>query len=349
MNASTDTDTDPPPRQGPLPRHPVLYGPVLRWNRWLVAGILAAVLAAALVLLSTLGTPPVVPPRGDPLDHLFQALIVATVTSATLVVSLNQLALKEEITPLGQEVDRSRRASRVHQSITTDLPSASAPPDPAGFLRALVTAIGERAGRFREAVANQPGAPGDEEVGTYVESIRVNAERVGNALEDATFGTFDVIDAAAGFDHTLKTVEGRALRARHGDAWNLEVHRALDALLDALAHAGPVREYLKTRYVQWDLIDLSQGVLATALLSLVVSTAGLVYLGPAALPGATWGVSHLVWAVSLATVVAMFPFLLFVAHIVRITTLAQHTLTEGPLVLRLGNREQSVGWREERR
>nr|WP_049890816.1 hypothetical protein [Natrinema versiforme] len=73
-------------------------------NRWLFAGLLAAAAFAVFVGLGTVALPlRTAMESGTPIETAFQVLIAAILTGVTLVVSINQLVLSQELGRLGDQ------------------------------------------------------------------------------------------------------------------------------------------------------------------------------------------------------------------------------------------------------
>jgi len=311
-------------------------------NRWIVAAGLFVAVFLSLVAIGV-ATPTRLQPdivASDPLDTLFQAYVGAIITGVTLVVTLNQLVLSQELGPLGDQRERMEGALGFVEDVEGALETEVSPAEPSSFFRALLEGTRVRARRLGEAV--DPGADADLEsrVDEYVDGIARNAEIVDRRLDDAEFGTFDLLSAALDFNYSRKIFDARRLRAEHGDALSESADAAFEDLLEALSFFGPAREHFKTLYFQWELVNLSRAMLYTAVPALVVVTSMIIYYDPRAVPGATLGISNDVLAASLAVAVATAPFLLLLSYILRIATVAKRTLAIGPFVLRAGDGEQ---------
>lgn len=152
-------------------------------------------------------------------------------------------------------------------------------------------------------------------------------------LSGRTFGDFDMLWAALHYDYSRQIHEGRGLLQAPGAELAKDVRDGLDEIVRGLVLFGTVREHFKTLYFQRDLIDLSRAMLALALPALVVAVLMLLFYEPAAYPGRLLGVDFAVWAVSVATVIAVAPFALLLSFILRIATVARRTLAAGPFVL----------------
>jgi hypothetical protein len=57
-------------------------------------------------------------------------------------------------------------------------------------------------------------------------------------------------------------------------------------------------------------------------------------IGPNAVPGTTLGMDNLVWVASGAYTIGLAPFVVLVAYVLRIATMAKRTLAIGPFILR---------------
>ncbi|MFB6074710.1 MAG: hypothetical protein ABEJ89_06830 [Haloarculaceae archaeon] len=313
-----------------------------RWRLWLLLDadrlLLAALLLAGvfctLVALGALADPPlsVLLGRSDPVETLFQALVTAIITGVTLVVTISQLVLSQELGAVGDQRERMAGAMDFRREVEDLVDEPVSPPDPAGFLRAIVAATGERARAVADVAGEIEDGDARDRVREYAEGVADDADAVTEDLADAQFGTFDVVLAALHFNYAGKIYEGRRLRERDLPG---PVTDRLEDLVTALTRFGPAREHVKTLYFQWELITLSRTIVYAAVPALVVSV-GMILTAtePGSIPGTTLGVEHVVVVVAAATTVALLPFALLLVYILRIVTVAQRTLAIGPLVLR---------------
>jgi hypothetical protein len=298
-----------------------------RWKLWflldadrrLVSGLLVLLVFAGLVLAGVLL--PGVASRmrsSDPVETLFQAFTTATITGVTLVLTLNQLVLSQELGAVGDQY------------------------------------AGDRADAFRDAVdASGDGGDGsgggsDDDlqgrVRQLTDSVTENADEVADELDGAQFGEFDVISAALDFNYSWKLYAARRLRTRYRDDLSEAALQRLDDLVEVLELFGPAREHFKTLYFQWELIGLSRAVLATSVPALVVSAAMVAFFDPGAVIGALGGVHPVVVVVSLAATAATVPFLVLLAYVLRIATVTKRTLSIGPFILRSTDDVDEVEW-----
>jgi hypothetical protein len=326
---ATMEDGDPDERMGRrLSRWGAWRWVLLDGHRFTVAGLVLAGLFVSLLAVGLadpvgLGEPA---GNGDPVETLFQALLSATVTGVTLVVTINQLVLSQELGALGDQRERMAGAMAFRRDVEDVIAEDVAPATPAGFLRALVEAVRTHAAALDDAVA--AGAPAREAVEDYVADLDRTAAGVSEALDGAEFGTFEVVHAALDLDYSRQLHRARELRAGDAGAPDDEAQEALTALVEVLELYGPAREHLKTLYFQSALIELSRVVLYAALPALSVAAAMVLYVDVPA--GSTLGVA----VVAAAATVTLAPFALLLSYVLQVVTVAKRTLAIGPFLLR---------------
>jgi hypothetical protein len=153
------------------------------------------------------------------------------------------------------------------------------------------------------------------------------------------------LSAALDFNYSWKIYEAQRLMGEHESVLSSEALDALDALVETLRFFGPAREHIKTLYFQWELVNLSRGILLSAVPALVVSIGGVLYLdNPATITGTFLGIDALIWVVVVATTISLVPFMVLFSYVLRIATVAKRTLSIGPFILRPTDREASLDW-----
>ena len=310
-------------------------------NRWVVAGGVVAVF-----LLGTLATAAVLPNRavvagGDPVETLFQALVTATITGVTLVVSINSLVLSQELGALGDQRNRMEASMSFRRDVESELELDAVPTSPAAFLGELVASTEARSDALAEAVATAEDAGVETgSAGEYATGLREHASAVSDDLSGQQFGTFGVLSAALDFNYSRKINQARRLRAElEGEPDRSPeaeaVDDALDGILAVLTLFGPAREHIKTLYFQWELVDLSRAILYAAVPAVVVATNVLLFHGALSqFTGTIGGITGYVWIVAAATSVTLVPFAVLLSFVLRIGSVAKRTLAIGPFVLR---------------
>ena len=318
---------------------------LLEADRWLVTGLLLVVVFAVLLAAGVVAPDAAETIRmSDSVDTLFQALLTATITGVTLVLTLNQLVLSQELGAVGDQRERMAGAMEFREDVAARIDTPVSPARPSQFLRALVMVAGERAADLQQAVGESADAELREEVMELSNSLTENADRVASGLDDAQFGAFDVVSSALDFNYSWKIFAARRINERYGEGLDSEASDALDELIAVLKLFGPAREHFKTLYFQWDLINLSRQLLAVSVPALLVSAVMMAFFDPTAYTGAVFGIEWVVVLVAAATTLAVVPFVILLAYVMRIATVTKHTLSIGPFILRKTDDVSEVEW-----
>ena len=308
-------------------------------NRLAVTAVIAGFVFVSLMVLAAVVYPSlqVSIQRGDTIETGFTTMVSVIVTGATLVVSINQLVLSQENGPLG---DQRRRMSNTEdfRTYTEELLGSTAPSDPSRFLRALVGESRDRAKHLQQLVDENDHDDLQRQLDEFVDSLSGNAETVRDELDDAGFGTFDVLTAALDYNYSWKIFQVDRMKNEFEESLSREEEEAFHDLKTALTMFGPAREHIKTLYFEWALVDLSQYILFTAIPALVVAGGMFLFVGEGSFPGTTLGVADITWVTVAAFTVTLLPFIIFISYILRIATVAKRTLAIGPLILRESQR-----------
>lgn len=314
---------------------------VMRLNRWVFTAAILSVVFVSLVALSFAGLSPLqdLAEDADALQNIFSSMIGPIITGVTLVVTIGQVVLSQELGAVGDQRERMQEAIDFRQDIESSVDLDTSPPEPAAFLREMVAGAENRAENLREVMADERDEELQEKIEEYVDDLDENAETVREGLEDSQFGTFEVIWSALNFGYSRKIFDARKIREDHQDSLSDEANDAIDEMIETLKLFGPAREHFKTLYFQWELINLSRAILYAAVPALVVVAGMLMYVDVDAVSGATMGVDNIVLLTSGAFTVSLIPFVILLTYILRIATVAQRTLAMGPFILRESERD----------
>ncbi|WP_290819529.1 hypothetical protein [Halovivax sp.] len=318
---------------------------LLRINRWVLTAAVLAAVFVVLVLASFVGLSPLreIVEAQDGLEFLFSAFIGAIITGTSIVVTINQLVLSQELGAVGEQRDRMDQAMEFRQDVESTIDEDASPPEPAAFLYELVAGVEARADELESEMDDERDEELREKIADYVDDMKENAGSVKDGLENAQFGTFEVLWNALNFNYSRKIYDARKIRADHEESLSEEASEKLDHTIETLKLFGPAREHFKTLYFQWELINLSRALLYISVPALTVMAVMIMYVDADALPGATLGVDNLVWLTSAGFVVGIAPFVVFIVFILRIATVAKRTLAMGPFILRESQRDEDLG------
>ena len=269
----------------------------------------------------------------DTIDTLFAEILGALITAITLVITISQLVISQEIGPLGDQRDRMSGTMEFRRAIS-DLIGESTPSDPSTLIMKIIEANEDRANALERAVEDNDNDALREQVEEFVDSLTGNAQEVSEQVEDTSFGTFDVMFAALNYDYGEKIQQIERLLDKFADDISDDERVAFEELRTALTMFSPVREYIKTLYFQWELLALTQNLVYLSIPALFIAGTMVGVVKPTTFPGTMLGISNILWMFGIAFTVTLTPFFLSLVYLLRIATVAKRTLAIGPLLLR---------------
>ncbi len=312
---------------------------VLRANRWLLSAVVLLGVFGLLVGTSQLGLTPFrdIAADRDGFQLLFTAFIGAIITGTSIVVTINQLVLSQELGAVGDQRSRMRESVEFRADIEDRLTTTTVSPEPAAFLTELTEGIRTNAETLHESVDENTELAAA--LDDYVDRLQTTTDQVTTNLSSAQFGTFDVLWAVLDFNYSEQIYQLRRIQHDHAAECSAETEEAVEELLTLLKLFGPAREHFKTLYFQWELISLSRSLLYISVPALAVIGGLIMYVDSAALTGTVLGIDSLVWVASGGFTVGIAPFVVFTVFIVRIASVAKRTLAMGPFILQETDRE----------
>jgi hypothetical protein len=158
-------------------------------------------------------------------------------------------------------------------------------------------------------------------------------------------GSFRVLLTGLSYNYSGELHAARGLRHSHGDDVSEEAREMIDALINTLKHLGTGREYFKSLYYKRELAYLSSRLLFVSLPVIVFTSYVILALDASMFPEiAVFGLSPLVLFVLLAYTIALAPYLLLTAYVIRAATVTIRTLAGGPFILQEGSEIESLEW-----
>jgi hypothetical protein len=299
-------------------------------SRLTIAGLILAVFFVGLTVLGAwqpTGTEAILT-ADDSVDTLYQALLTATITGVTLVLTISQLVLSQELGAIGDQRERLDGAMKFQQDFEDLSGLDVTPAEPASFFEAMLEQIAHRVDRILEE------AHLDDECVDVLTQIRKRARTLVKDLKDAEFGRFQVVRLALDFDYSKMIAKARAILNRRDDSVTEPGRAATEELNELLQMFGVAREHFKTLFFQWELTELSRRIMVSAVPAILASAAMLTYFQPEDFLGSTLGLNHASLLVTATTTISLAPFALLVAYMARIMTVTQETLSVGPFLLR---------------
>lgn len=318
---------------------------VMTGNRWIVTGVILVASYILFLLLNLVGggsTQKLV--TTSAVTSAFGSFIIATVTAVTLVLSIGQFVLSQEIGPLGKQRQRMQTATDFRTDVEESGNVGVSPTRPATFLQTLIQMVEARANRLSESVS-ESSTP--DEITTYADGIIEHSETIAADLDGEEFGSFRVLLPVLNYNYSWKIAAARNLRGKHSDELSEEADEAFADLIEALRFFGPAREHFKTLYFQWEIVNVSQAMLYAAMPGLVLAGYMIFVFEATTSPSTVFGFSPAFLAVSALYIIGLVPFAVLLSYLLRILTVAKRTLAIGPFILRKTEELESVRTTEE--
>lgn len=303
-------------------------------NRALVAALFLLLVPAALLFGAFLHPTPFEHALVEraPIQGLYEALVISTVTGATLVLTLTQLVLSEEFGPVGEQRRRIDEAVTFQRDVEALLPGAGRPPTPAGLLEAVMGALEDRADLLQEAIRGIEDPDLREEIEAYLAGLRRDARLTASKLEPASFGRFGTIEAVFSFDVSAILHETRRLRASFVSTQQSRVCPSFDDIEAVLEVFASARAHVKALYFQHELADLSRWIIYTSFPAIVVAVASLLFFDPTAIDSGWTALT--IAAVTIS--VSLAPFAILLSYILRLVKVTHSTFSRSPFLVRRG-------------
>lgn len=286
-------------------------------NRWLVAGLFSAVVFVVFFVLARTGIIGI--SEAGPTPLLLSVFIAGNLTLVPVTITINQLVLSREFGK-PHELDKRDEGVRELRRNLEDLADVSViRPVPMAFLRVLVETI-EEAG---EAVDEAVSATDDEELQRRAETVRkqlaTNTDRMHGVLEDAEFGSFELLSAMLRVNSAW--LIGAAEHLEHGEFEAMPAE-PFDRLEEALRLFNVSRQYTKTLYVQKEIATLSRLLLYVGFVAVGSSAVAMLVYDASIEPPVSQTMVQA--AFSLLCAVAFAPLAFLLSYTLRLSTIVSY-------------------------
>lgn len=277
--------------------------------------------------------------------EMFTALLRGAILLVSIVVSINSIVLSQEITDIESQRDRVEGSIEYRRRIEELIEADVSPTQPGHFMAAILSAVAmetKRLDRFAEA-GDDPEFRAD--VDAFVAVVREDVIRARRALGSAGSGTFEVLLAGLNYDYSTQLTAARQLRREFGEDVDEDRRQVLDDLVDTLEFFAVGREYFKSLYYKRELARLSKWLLYVSLPVIVFTSYVILALDVDLLPDWSFGgLSSLYLLVAFAYTVALSPFVVLTAYVVRLAAISLRTLAAGPFLVNEGHEPAPFDW-----
>ncbi len=271
----------------------------------------------------------------EPIETFFQSMVAAIITGVTLVVTISQVVLSQELGSLGDQQERMENSMNFRKEAESHINEPLSPTSPSLFFVTLLQSIKHKADLLSDTIQDDDDDSLVDDFEEFIKNLIKNSKVVKRGLEDKQFGTYKVINHTLDFNYPFKIYEVRRLKSKFGSNMSKETEEILDDMIETFKLYGSAREHFKTLYFQWELINLSRIMLYSAIPAILTATTMILFFNdPGSFTGTTMGIDNILILVTVSVTISLAPFMLLTSYILRITTLAKRTLAIGPFILR---------------
>ena len=269
---------------------------------------------------------------------VFNTLLSGTILLVSIVVSIAAVGISQELTSLGNQSERVDTIVEFQAEIEDDGIVDVSPARPGQFTAVVLRSIKQRADELQQI----DGAAGQEyrdEVDRLQNDIHSNTEEVLTTLSRVPDGTTDELLTGLNYDSSWQLYQSRRILSKYDDELTAEEREIIEEISETLHKLMVSREYFKTLYYKLELSDLSTTLLTVSLPIIVFITYVLLALDSGFFPDVTIaGFTPLTVFISLAYTIALAPYAVLTAYVLRAANVTKRTPEEGPFVLD-GDRE----------
>ena len=324
---------------------------LLRGERTWVAAMLLAGVFGVLLLTS------VVRPldlqqlleNTNTVQTLFSALLSGSILLVSIVVSINSIVLSEEITDIESQRERIDASIRYRGQIEEFIESDVSPARPAEFLRTILKVIDRQADGIAQIAEKGDNEEFAEEARIFSEEVSREAEKAGETLSGAEFGSFNVLLAGLDYDYSWQLHVARRFERKYGHRLGDDQQNAIDDLVETLKVFATGREYFKSLYYKREFARLSSRLLYVALPTVVYISYVMLVLDTSLFPE-IWllfkplRIRPLALFTTFSYTIALAPYVVLTSYVIRAMTVTLQTLASGPFVLRQSDELDEFDW-----
>lgn len=315
----------------------VVHWVLLEGNRHAVTGALLTMTFVAILAIGTIWT-------FEMQRLLTETAAVTTVLNTflggiillvSIVVSINSFVLSYDIISIGDQEARLRGTLEFRSEIghLTDTEHSTMDLNPASFLSMMIRVITQRAHGL-ETVAEELEGREAEEINEHIATILQTLEGSEKAVEQTGGGEFSALWLGLDLDLGPLMERSRVLRRAYADSLSESGEDRFERLIRAFELITTGRHFFKTLYYRREFAMLSRTLLIVSLPAILGTASTILAINANILPR-IWipGLSSELAFVAAAFTVALAPFIILTAYMLRVATVTLRATDTEPFIL----------------
>ena len=263
-----------------------------------------------------------------PLYYIFGALIGGNFTLITIVVSVSQLIISQQLGSPGDLRQQIEDANEYREAAEDQTGDIVAPVMPTDFLQFLVGQTDVHVNRVNDQLDTISDPEAREDLDEFLSGIAAHVEQTNTLVAQSEVGIFEALSVTLQTNYSKDIYQIRKFRIDYHDQLPEEVEDSLHDLMVQFKQIDIARQYLKTLYMEDELAKVSRMLLYTGFPAVMVA---LLMLRQFA------GSTHALFApalmsklLPLALTIGVAPLAVLFAFVLRISVVAQRTAATTP-------------------
>ena len=253
----------------------------------------------------------------------------------SIVVSINSIVLSYDIISIGAQEDRLRGTLEFRREIgqLADTEHSAMDMDPATFLSMMVGVINQRAHELVTVTEELDGRDA-EEIREHIETILQTIEHIEKSVDQTGGGEFSALWLGLNLNLGQLMERSRVLHLAYADVLSDSGEDRFERLIRAFELITTGRHFFKTLYYRREFSMLSRTLLIVSLPAILGTASTILAINANILPQ-IWilGLSPLLTFVAAAFTVALAPFIILTAYMLRVATVTLRATDTEPFVL----------------
>lgn len=260
-------------------------------------------------------------------QSLFNTLLGGIILFVSVVLSINTAVLSQEFGPLWTKQARIEESIEFKADLEALAGTEVSSAELGAFFLFILDALRSEADRLRSQAEGMESADLRDALLDVVDDIEEGVRLVEGRLQSRNRRISSILLAGVDYDTASHLHTIRRLRSEHRDDLTDDEWETLTTLTEIMTALASGREYFTTLYYKREIRALSSSLLLLALPVIVFTSYVLLAIDAGQFPTLTaFGIPTRLLYVTIAFVVALSPYVLLSAYMLRLVTVSKYSL-----------------------
>lgn len=308
---------------------------LLDGNRSAVALVLLLFVYASLMVIGALWSfqMQVLLTETSTVENILETFLSGIILLVSVVVSINSIVLSQDMTAVNEQENRIRGVGEFWRDVHDLSETSESPSDLQSFLEVITSIIKQNAEALGDTTDElEPDLAA--EVEEYSTSVSETVDQLQD-IQDLQGADLYLLWISLEMEYGSVLDQTHVLRSKCSDSQPQACKSSLDSLLEAFQLFAVGREYFKTMYYSREVARLSRTLLVVSLPAIIITASAILGISAGLFPD-YWilGLPPLHSFVATTFAIALIPYIVLTSFILRLSTVAKRTITEGLVSMR---------------